>query len=199
MSDLRQLLTAVEKQSNTGNRKALASTLHSLMVNRKEYYRQSVEEGLQEEFSDALYKTLLLELDEEEEDSIEIAELAYLSLGAILKSGTAHPGHYKRRLLLLHYFSDFFTDAMIEVFLSRYREDNILQARGLALECLEKMQLYDMFYLEENEAEFIDGDEQLTDACNSIVTDPDLSAEEREYAMLMHRVLYAYLKAKYKN
>ena len=71
----------------------------------------------------------------------------------------------------MHYFCDYFTDSIIEVFLSKYREDNILQARSLAIECLEKMQLSDMFYLEENATDFIDGDEQLSDACNGIETD----------------------------
>lgn len=199
MSDLKELLTTVREQSQAGNRKGLTTTLRTLMENRREYYRQSIAEALQEEFSDALYKMLLLELDDEEDDSIEIAELAYLGLASTLENATGHPEHYKRRLLLLHYFSDFFTDAIIEVFLSRYRKDNILQARSLAMECLEKMQLSDMFYLEENEAEFIDGDEQLSDACNAIETDPNLSEEERKEAGLLHKVLYAYLKAKYKN
>lgn len=199
MSDLKELLTTIQEQSQAGNRKGLTTTLRTLMENRREYYRQSVEEALQEEFSDALYKTLLLELDDDEEDSIEIAELAYLGLTSTLKDKTGNPEQYKRRLLLLHYFSDFFTDAIIEVFLSRYRKDNILQARSLAMECLEKMQLSDMFYLEENEAEFIDGDEQLSDACNAIETDPNLSEEERKEAGLLHKVLHAYLIAKYKN
>ena len=136
----------------------------------------------------------------QEEESIEIAELAYLGLGHIFRRPELPtPELYKRRLLLLHYFCDYFTDSIIEVFLSKYREDNILQARSLAIECLEKMQLSDMFYLEENATDFIDGDEQLSDACNGIETDPRLSEEEKANAALLHKVLYAYLKAKYKN
>ena len=200
MSDLKKILTEIQAQSQTGNRRELTKALRTLMHNRREYYRQSIKETLQEEFADALYKTLILEFDEEENDSIETAELAYLALGTILRQNRpANPEHYKRRLLLLHYFSDFFTDAIIEVFLSAYRKDNILQARTLALECLEKMQLSDMFYLEENEAGFLDGDEQISDACNAIEINPDLSEEEKKNAILLHQVLYAYLKAKYKN
>ena len=181
MSDLKKILIEIQTQSQTGNRRELTKALRALMHNRREYYRQSIKETLQEEFADALYKTLILELDEEENDSIETAELAYLALGAILhQNRPANPEHYKRRLLLLHYFSDFFTDAIIEVFLSAYRKDNILQARTLALECLEKMQLSDMLYLEENEAGFIDGDEQISDACNAIETNPDLFAQLNE-------------------
>ena len=56
-----------------------------------------------------------------------------------------------------------------------------------------------MFYLEENEPEFINRDEQLADACNTIETDVNLSEEEQQEANLLHKVLYAYFKAKYKN
>lgn len=200
MEDLKKILTEIRIQSEAGNRRGLTTVLRSLLANRLEYYRQSEREALQEEYADALYKILLLELDEEEEDSIEIAELAYLGLGAILRQpALVNAEHYKRRLLLLHYFCDYFTDSIIEVFLSKYRKENILQARTLAIECLEKMQLSDMLYLEENESDFIDGDEQLTDACNNIATDPDLSEEERSNAALLHKVLYAYLRVKYKN
>ena len=101
--------------------------------------------------------------------------------------------------MLLHYFNDYFTDAVIEIFLSAYRKEHLLQARNLALECIDKMQLADMFHLEEHEADFLEADEQIADACNAIETDPNLSEEERRNAALLHKVLYAYLKAKYKN
>ncbi len=153
MSGLKKILLAIQEHSQSGNRRELIQNLRLLMQNRHKYYRESVEEALLAPFSDALYKTLLLELDEEEEDSIETAELAYLSLGTILNTENNNPEFYKRRLLLLHYFSDFFTDSIIEIFWAQFREENRLQARTLAIECLEKMQLSDMFYLEENEAD----------------------------------------------
>lgn len=197
--DLRDILKEIEEFSREGNRKGMTAALRLIMNNRRLFYKQSVEGVLQKEFSDALYKILLLELDEEEEESIETAELAYLGLGCLSDEASVDPEHYKRRLLLLHYFCDYFTDSIIEVFLARFREDNILQARNLAIECLEKMQLSDMFYLEENEPAFIEKDEQIADACNTIVTDPDLSDQERKDAALLHKVLYAYLKTKYKE
>lgn len=197
--ELRDILKEIEEYSQEGNRKGMTAALRLIMNNRRLFYGQSVEGALQKEFSDALYKILLLELDEEEEESIETAELAYLGLGCLSDEASVDPEHYKRRLLLLHYFCDYFTDSIIEVLLARFREDNILQARNLAIECLEKMQLSDMFYLEENEPAFIEKDEQIADACNTIVTDPDLSDQERKDAALLHKVLYAYLKAKYKE
>lgn len=200
MDKLKDILNEIQAYSDAGNRRGLTTILKQVMANRRSLYFQSIEENLEEEFADALYKILLLELDEEEEESIEIAELAYLSLGSTLKNVIpGNPEHYKRRLLLLHYFCDYFTDSIIEVFLTKYRQDNLLQARSLAIECLEKMQLSDMFYLEENNAEFIEKDEQISDACNTIETDTDLSEEEKTNAALLHKVLYAYLKAKYKN
>lgn len=199
-NDLRKILQEIRLQSENGKRKELTTALRTLMDNRREYFHLSESEALLDEYADALYKMLLLELDEEEEESIEIAELAYLGIGAILKGEGSHkPEYYKRRLLLLHYFCDYFTDAVIEVFLSRYRDENRLQARSLAIECLEKMQLSDLYYLEENEPDFVDKDEQIADACNAIEIGPELPESERAEAALLHKVLYAYLKAKYKN
>ena len=198
--EFEELLQEIGKLSqSTEDRKRMRNLLREVMNHRRIYYHQSNEKGLQAEFSDMLFKILLLELDEEEEESIELAELAYLGLSQAFKHPIVRtPKLYKRRLLLLHYFCDYFTDSIIEVFLAKYRNDHLLQARNLAIECLEKMQLSDMFYLEENEADFIDGDEQLSDACNDISIDPQLSEEEKTNAALLHQVLYAYLKAKYK-
>ena len=61
------------------------------------------------------------------------------------------------------------------------------------------MQLSDLYYLEENEPDFVDKDEQIADACNAIEIGPELPESERAEAALLHKVLYAYLKAKYKN
>ena len=135
--DLEDVLREIGELSNIhADRKKLRANLREIRDLRLAYYNQSNEKELQAEFSDALFKILLLELDEEEEESIEIAELAYLGLGHIFRRPELPtPELYKRRLLLLHYFCDYFTDSIIEVFLSKYREDNILQARSLAIEC----------------------------------------------------------------
>ena len=200
MNDLQELLDRVRENTRSGSRRALRAALAALLGNRKEYYRQSVALALEEPLADAFYKALLLELDEEESDSIETAELAYTGLTSVMNDPEAiTPAHYKRRLLLLHYFSDYFTDAIIEIFLKKYRDDNLLEARNMALECIEKMQLSDMLLLEEHHPDFINGDEQLADACNAISLPPELSEAERTEAALLHKVLHAYLKAKYKN
>ena len=199
-NNLRNLLEQLRLHHEASNRHEFIAALRTLMDNRRDYFRQGMEEtALLEGFADGLYKTLLLELDEEEEESIETAELAYIALCRLINSDSATPEHYKQRLLLLHYFNDYFTDSIIEVFLAAYRKEHLLQARNLALECIDKMQLADMFHLEEHEPDFIEGDEQIADACNAIETDPDLSDEERRNAALLHKVLYAYLKAKYKT
>lgn len=198
-TDLKEILDEIREYSADGNRRALTAALRQIMTNRLDYYHTSVEEKLVDEYTEALYKILLLEIDEEEEDSIETAELAYLGICSLLLKEDATPDHYKRRMLLLHYFSDYFTDAIIEIFLKKYKQDNLLSARSLAIECLEKMQLSDIFYLEENAPEFLNRDEQLTDACNKIESNPDLSEEELANALLLHKVMNAYLAAKYKN
>ena len=99
----------------------------------------------------------------------------------------------------MHYFCDYFTDAIIEIFLNHFRETNRLQARALAIECIEKMQLIDLLYLEEKDASFIDKNEELVDACNGIATAPNLSLEEQKQAKQMHQILYAYLRVKYRE
>ena len=62
-NDLKEILEQIRLHSQTGNRHELAHALRALMAKRREYYLQCVEEGRIEEFADALYKTLLLELD----------------------------------------------------------------------------------------------------------------------------------------
>lgn len=197
--NLRELLQEIEQHCQTGDRKSLEKALRFLMANRQRFYQDSQTACLEEGFSDSLYKILLLELDEEEEDSIETAELAYIGFCTVLNRETSSPLPYKSRLLLLHYFSDYFTDAVIEIFLKKYREDHMLEARKIAMECLEKMQWADLFSLEENFPAVLDEDEQITEACNSIEIPDDLSDQERAEAELLHKVLYAYLKAKYKK
>lgn len=198
--DLECLLEEIRCCCEKRDHKALPCMLRELMRNRRRYYQESIRLAKQDAFSESLFKILLLELDEEENESIETAELAYAALASVMNdAASVTPGHYKRRLLLLHYFSDYFTDSVIEIFLKKYRENNLLEARNMALECIEKMQLADMLRLEEEYPDFINGDEQLTDACNAIDLSPDLSEAERAEAGLLHRVLHAYLKAKYKN
>lgn len=200
MHPLTELLDEIKAHSQHGDRRALRKALRQILEHRQAYYQESIRTRQQVLYTDALYKILLLEMDEEEEDSIEIAELAYVSIGAVLAQSSAPCSeYYKMRLLLLHYFCDYYTDSIIEVFLKKYRQDNLLQARSLALACLEKMQLADMLYLEEHDPTFLDQDEQLTDACNAIEIPKPFSASEREEAHLLHRILHAYLKTKYKN
>lgn len=197
---LKKLLEEIQRHTVAGDRKSLYHALRQIMENRKNYYHDSNAQQLQEDFSNTLFKILLLELDEEEQDSIETAELAYIGIGTALKNTTdSAPELYKRRLLLLHYFSDYFTDAIIGIFLQKYRDGHLLEARNLALECLEKMQLSDMFWLEENHPDFLEKDEQLNEVCNAIEVSLEPDSEEREQAAFMHKILQAYLVTKYKN
>ena len=200
MSKLDNILDESLLHSASGDRKALRLLLRKVIPDRFRYYHESRAITRQEEFSDMLYKILLLELDEEEEESIELAELACLGISERI---TCSPENIydcvKKRIILMHYFADYFTDSMIEVFLKKYRADNLLEARKLALESLERMQLFDIFFMEQNFGNRIDRDEQLTDVSNDIELAPNLSDEELEEAGLMHRVLYAYLKMKYRE
>ena len=161
---------------------------------------ESTEETVEEVVADKDAEQEHLDRQKEEEESIELAELAYLGISECISSAPAHIYEcLKKRIILMHYFADYFTDSLIEVFLKRYRENNLLEARNLALESIERMQLFDIFLIEQNFDDRIDRDEQLTDVCNGIELAPNLTDEELTEAQLMHQVLYAYLKAKYRK
>ena len=200
MNKLENILDESLLHNASGDRKALRLLLKIVIPDRFHYYHESRDITRQEEYADLLYKILLLELDEEEEESIELAELAYLGISESISTVPTHIYEsLKKRIILMHYFSDYFTDSLIEVFLKKYRENNLLEARNLALESIERMQLFDIFLIEQNFDDRIDRDEQLTDVCNDIELAPNLTDEELTEAQLMHQVLYAYLKAKYRK
>ena len=78
MNKLENILDESLLHSASGDRKALRLLLKKVIPDRFHYYHESRDITRQEEYADLLYKILLLELDEEEEESIELAELAYL-------------------------------------------------------------------------------------------------------------------------
>ena len=179
MNKLENILDESLLHSASGDRKALRLLLKKVIPDRFHYYHESRDITRQEEYADLLYKILLLELDEEEEESIELAELAYLGISECISSAPVHIYEcLKKRIILMHYFADYFTDSLIEVFLKKYRENNLLEARNLALESIERMQLFDIFLIEQNFDDRIDRDEQLTDVCNGIELAPNLTDEE---------------------
>ena len=149
MNKLENVLDESLLHTASGDRKALRLLLKKVIPDRFHYYHESRAITRQEEYADLLYKILLLELDEEEEESIELAELAYLGISECISSAPAHIYEcLKKRIILMHYFADYFTDSLIEVFLKKYRENNLLEARNLALESIERMQLFDIFLIE---------------------------------------------------
>lgn len=198
--EIRKIFEEIRNAQKKGDRKLLTTELKTVMENRIPFYRHSVSNDLNDELSDLLFKALLLELDKEENDSIETAEMAYVGISNVVNNGNEGITfeHYKRRLLLIHYFADYFTDAVIGVFLEKYRNEHMLEARSMAFECLRKMLLSDLSEIERRFPEQIEKDEQLCEACNSIENLNDFSEEERLEAELMHKVLHAFLNVKYK-
>lgn len=198
--DIEDIFKEIQYYTKEGNRRALSRLLRTILPDRLRYYHECRQLTRLDAYVDMLYKSLLLELDEEEEDSIEMAELAYVGITEeLLRTRERYYENLRQRISLLHYFADYFTDSLIEIFLKEFRENNLLEARNLALESLARMQLADIFYLEQHFDERIDRDEQLNDICNEIEIAPNLSDKELTEAELMHKVLYAYLKTKYKK
>lgn len=197
MTALQQLLAKARKELSDGNRHTLSAALRPLYENHVQYYHQSISEGLEGEYADALYKILLLGMDEEDEDSVELAELAYLALSNRLRHPGIHGLEYKTRLLLLNSFYEYLTDSVTCACFAQYRKTDLLLARQLADECLEKMQIADLLYLEENCPEILDEDENAAAACNLIESDINLSPEDRQQAILLHQIFHTYLQTKY--
>jgi hypothetical protein len=197
LEDIEKLWQEINTLPHKSDRKTLTPLLKKVMEHRLAFYRYGMTNQLQDELSDLLYKALLLELDREEEDSIETAELAYIGISHALNQEISFE-RYKRRLLLLHYFADYFTDAIVEIFLKQYREEQMLEARNLALDCIQKMQLADMLSMERAFPELIEQDEQVCEALNNLDMPEDFSEEAHAEARLMHKVLLAYLGTKYK-
>ena len=198
--ELVKLLEEVQHHSRQGNRKMLQQTLREIIPERLQLYKTCQQLIRLEEYVDILYKSLLLQLDNEEEESIEMAELAYIGITEeVTRSREKLYENLRTRITIMHYFADYLTDSLIEVFLKKYRETNLLEARNLALESIAKMQLADIFYLEQHFNTQMDQDEQLNDICNTIEISPNLSEAELAEAQLMHKVLYTYLRIKYKQ
>lgn len=187
------LLQHIEQATQNGNRRELTPLLRQIKEQRIEHFKQALQNDMGQRYASALLKVLLLELDEEEEESIEIAELAYIACSQRI----SQPEEFKTRVLLLHFFYDYFTDALISVFLEKYRESDLLQARSLAIESLEQMRLADLYAIESIDRDFINSDQQLIDASNSIEIDPHLTQQQLADSQLMHKVIYAYLVQKY--
>ncbi len=200
-SFFRDLESAVE----SGERKVIRTMLTQIMNNRVEFYRNCSTIELLDSYSQAMFHALILELDEEENDSIEGAELCYLAIGnhlAALQTSGATPTAetVKRRLLLLHYFNDYLTDTMMTLFTPKHKDDNRLEARTLAIDCMAKMQLHDMCWLGEHYPDFAEGDEHIA-ACDQELAesfDKESIEQDLKNAAIMHKALTAHLRVKYK-
>jgi len=206
---LKEILDEIQKATEKGERKVITRNLKKILTERKKFIEDCKKSELYSSFSEALYKALLLELDEKEEDSIEAAEIAYVSVVHALnnklevfnRGGVKEDDElailFRSRILLLHFFNDYLLDTLVEIFLKKYRKENILLARNLADECLKKMQIVDVMFLEDHFGEFIDDDDQLSDVYASIDMPLNLNEKEMLEASTLHKVLFAYLKVKY--
>ena len=193
------ILKDIEKYKSEGNEKGLRRVLSEFLAKRDEFYKEAFTKELMYEYCEAIYDALILEMDEEEEDSIELAERAYALISYLIyKTDVIRFEYYKLRFLLLHYFADYFVDTLVTLFLEQFREDRLLEARVLTDECIQKMQIVDLIDLEEMDKITMEADEQITDASNSIEMDFELNDEEIKEAKLMSKVLFTALYQKYK-
>jgi hypothetical protein len=172
--------------------------LRSLIAGRLPAYRHARALHRLAEYATYLAVALYIGMDDDEKESIEVAELAYAALTESMQQGTGEPYEMIRhRILLLHRFADYLTDSWMEVFMKKYKESHLLQARSLALDSLVWMQLADARDLDRDFREQFDADDALNAICNTIHLPESPSEQELSDASLMHKVFHAYLKVKY--
>ena len=156
---LKEILDEIQEATEKGEKKVITRNLKKILTERKKFIEDCKKAELYSPFSEALFKALLLELDEEEEDSVEAAEIAYVGVVHALneklevfnRGGAKEDDELailiRNRILLLHFFNDYLLDTLVEIFLKKYRNENMLLARNLADECLKKMQIVDVMFL----------------------------------------------------
>ena len=206
MRDFTSFFEDLESAVQSGERKSIRSMLSEVLNNRMEFFENCTTITLLDRYSQALFHSLILELDDEEEDCIEGAELCYLAIGNLLAAtqtsgATPNAEVVKRRLLLLHYFNDYLTDTMMCLFTPTHKDDNILEARTLAIDCMAKMQLHDMCWLGEHYPDFAEQDEHIA-MCDQELAESfnkDSVEQDLKDAAIMHKALTAHLRVKYRN
>ncbi|MDR0544045.1 MAG: hypothetical protein LBG30_01670 [Odoribacteraceae bacterium] len=148
----------------------------------------------------ALYLCMALhaELDNEEEESIETAELAYLALTeSLLQYPDTRLDMTRHRVFLLYRFQDYLADTWSDVFMQHQRQTQPLQARSTALDALSLMALSDVHELEREHPEQVAADNELNDIRNMIHLPIPPRDEDLSDASLMHKLLRTHLKTKY--
>jgi hypothetical protein len=192
-----EILNRTRHALRSGDKRAARVSLRSLLSTRVAAFHHARALGRLAEYAAYLYVALVIDLDDDERESIEAAELAYAGLSESIETD----GLYeitRQRVLLLHKFTDYLADSWMELFAKRYRESDRIRARNLALESFEQMQLADVHDLEQRFGkQRVDADEGLNDACNTIHLPAPPTREMLEGAALMHRAFHAYLKTKY--
>lgn len=194
---MKNIFDEIDRAISKGSRRELESSLRPIIERRVELFYDSIAGGYQESYTNAMIKALFLEMDEDEDVGIEIAELVYLSLSMqISQDEYNNPYPYKQRVLLLHYFYDYFVDTFVNIFLKKYRKDNILESRSLSIESLLKMARADLYLLEDTSIEFVDTDSDLNELTGGL-SDVCFSDDDLEDAGLLHKILGKYLYIKY--
>jgi hypothetical protein len=198
-AEVKLLLDKARHGMREGNRKATAVALRALLDGRIPAYRTSRALDRLGEYAAYLYAALVLGLDDEEEDSIEVAELAYTGLSEAATNDPAHAYELlRKRVFLLHHFPDYLADAWSATFTRKTREGRLLEARALALEALARMQLADVDTLEQRFGKRrVDDDEALNNTCNELDLSSIPSRDELSDATLMHEIFFTSLRDKH--
>jgi hypothetical protein len=197
--EVRRLLDSARHGTREGDRKATSIALRALLVGRLAAYRAARALDRLGEYAAYLYAALVLGLDEEEEESIEAAELASAGLSeAVVAAPSGAYELLRKRIFLLHHFPDYLADSWTTTFTREAREERLLEARSLALDFFTLMQLADVDLLEQRFGRRrVDDDEALNGACNELSLPSAPSREELLNATRMHEIFFTSLKTKH--
>jgi hypothetical protein len=154
-------------------------------------------------FSICMMQVLQLDMCEDEDEDIDLSKLIYFNISNVIEHCDDQELQIETlriRTLLLASFGENLNDSLLSIFFKdkQYSTDEYMAQRNLCDDFLKKMQLSDIYTIDDiSEGIYKDG--LLTDIANTIEEDATYNNDEIKEAELMHKVLYAFIKAGYKK
>lgn len=171
----------------------------------KEIYneRHNIIKAIDDETFNKLAKCLIqaikLEIPKSEDDEIDTALVAYFCTSTTIensKDNTIVLDALRNRVILLYLYGELLIDILISIIYTKelYPEDALMHQRKLCEELISKMELVDIYNIDDRSEENA-SDPIIDQICNNIETDNCLNEEETSNAELMHKIVYNYIKA----
>lgn len=154
-------------------------------------------------FSICLMQILQLDMCEDEDEDMDITKLAYYNMTNVVEACENQELQIEAlrlRVLLLASFGENLNDSLVTIFYKDkdYSTAEYMAQRNICDDYIKKMQVSDIYTIDDiSEGSYKDG--LLSDISNALEEDISFDNEEIKKAELLHKVLYAYIKARYKK